>query len=215
MAPRPRCFAFPTRLPMLLMGLTMLLLHGCAELDTGLKKAVVMKYAHVANVRSFQATVNGTQRQLVGTNPGSVWAIFDICSIDVQGNTLTGLNYSADKFIADAGSASYGAGTPGTINVASVPMPSNSADVDSALRDAFKLGPASQVLPKQFYPNLNYRVAIFVRDNPPGYTGGVMALRYDGAPQVAAVVQSVSSNNPAMRDFYLSGASPPIASACP
>lgn len=209
MAPRRSCFAFLTCLTMLFQ------LHGCAELDAGLKKAVVIKYAHVANVRSFQATVNGTERLLVGVNPGSVWAIFDICSIDVQGNTLTGFNYNTDKFIIDAGGASYGVGTPGTINVASVPMSSQSADVATALRNGFQLGPATQFLPKQFYPRLNYRIAIFVRDNPPGYTGGVMALRYDGEPQVAAVVQSVASSNPSMRDFYLNSASPPIVSACP
>lgn len=190
-------------------------LQGCAEIDANLKKAVTIKYAHVANVRMFQATIDNSQRQLVGVTPGSFWALFDVCSIDVQGSTLTGFNYDVNRFVIDAGSAAYGAGTPGVINVSSVTHSSQSPVVLTAASSVFHLGPFAQYLPKQFYPNLRYRVAIFVRDNPSGYHGETMTLRYDGQPQVAALVQNVASNNPAFIDFYNPSSSPGIASACP
>ncbi|WP_426193899.1 hypothetical protein [Massilia sp. DWR3-1-1] len=195
------------------------LLSGCAELDANLKKAVAIKYQHVANVRSFQASVNNTQRQLGGVNPGSFWALFDICSIDVQGSSLAGFNYDANRFFVEAGNARYDIGTPDTINVSSEPMSSQTPLVVQAARGAFQLGPPSQFFPRQFFPTLRYRIAIFVRENPPGYRGDFLTLGYDGQPQVAALVQLAPQRpdgpvRPAAIDFYLPGATAPIASTC-
>lgn len=198
-----------------LVALTAPLLQGCAEIDAGLNKAVAIKYAHVANVAMFQATVDGSQRQLLGVTPGSFWALFDICSIDVQGSTLTGFAYDVDRFFIEEGGASYGTSTPGVINVASVVHASQSALVLDAASSAFKLGPRAQWLPKQFYPNLKYRIAIFVRERPVSYRGDIMTLRYDGQPQVAALVQNAGVSRPDLRDFYLPGPSRAIDSTCP
>lgn len=192
-----------------------LMLQSCAEIDANLKKAVVIKYAHVANVRMFQATIANSQRQLVGVNPGSFWALFDVCSIDVQGTALTGFNYNVGNFVVDAGGGSYGPGNPDTINVSSVPQSSQSAIVLDAESGSFGLGPRAQFLPRQFYPRLNYRIALFVRENPAGYRGGPLELRYNGQPQVAALVQNLRSENPSFRDFYLPSVSPAIAGTCP
>ncbi|WP_333687881.1 hypothetical protein [Methylococcus capsulatus] len=203
-----------------LVLLTSLLIQGCPpssqqELDQNLKKAIVMKYVHVANVKMFQTQVGGSQSQLVGVNDGSFWALFDICTLDIQGSALTGFNYDASKFFIDAGSTSYSSATPGNVNVSSVVMSSQSAQVLNAVHDAFSLSPATQYFPKQFYPNLRYRIAIFVKENPSGYRGDAMTLKYDGQPQVAAVVQNVSPGNPQFRDFYNAGGSPQIDGICP
>ncbi|MER2514196.1 MAG: hypothetical protein ABTQ25_17570 [Nitrosomonas ureae] len=200
--------------------LTLMLIQGCTpsgqkELDDNLKKAIAMKYVHVANVKSFQTQVGASQSQLVGVTNGSFWAIFDVCTLDIQGSALTDFNYDASKFFIDGGSANYGAGNPGNVNVASVVMSSQSSQVLDAVHNAFSLSPVTQFFPKQFYPNLKYRIAIFVKENPAGYTGDVMTLKYDGQPQVAALVQSVSPGNPAFRDFYNAGVSPAIIGTCP
>lgn len=199
-------------LVLLMMGL----LQACAEVDTNLKKMVVIKYAHLANVSQFQGAADGVhQSLLVGVNPGSFWAIFDVCSIDIQGSSLTGMQYDASKFVADAGSGTYGSPDPlGVVNVASVTMSSDSAPVRAALTDAFVLGPTSQFFPKGFYPTLKSRIAIFVREAPPGYHGDAMVLRYNGQPDVAAQVQNADGNSPAAIAFYL-GKSAGISSLCP
>lgn len=198
----------------LIAALMLSLLQGCAEIDAGLQRAVTIKYAHVANVRMFQATIDNSERQLAGVDNGSFWALFDVCSVDVQGSSLTGFTYHVDHFFIDAGSASYGAGNPGVVNVSSVTQSSQSALVLDAASRSFQLGPRTQFLPKQFYPNLRYRIALFVRERPAGYQGEVMTLRYNGQPQVAALVQNVGSLTPQFRDFYQPRASPPISGAC-
>lgn len=191
------------------------LLHGCAEIDANLKKAVAMKYAHVANVNMFQAQVGAGERQFVGVENGSFWAIFDICTLDVQGGSLSGFSYDANRFYVEAAGNRYGASNPGTVNVAGVPMSSQSAMVVDGASDAFKLSPITQFFPKQFYPNLRYRIAVFVRAHPNGYHGEIMNLQYDGQPQVAALVQNVGMPNPVQYPFYLPSSTPPIASTCP
>lgn len=196
--------------------LNLILIQGCTpsaqkELDDNLKKAIVMKYVHVANVKGFQAEA-GT---LVGVTHGSFWAIFEVCTLDIQGSALTGFSYDASKFFIDGGSANYGAGNPGNVIVASDVRSSQSYQVLDAAHNAFSLSPTTQFFSKQFYPNLKYRIAIFVKENPAGYTGDAMALKYDGQPQVAALVQDVSPRNPSFRDFYNPGASPAIVAACP
>ena len=200
---------------------TALLVQSCTpsaqtQLNQNLSKAVAMKYVHVANVRMLQAPMDGSQMQMVGVDNGSFWAVFDICSLDVQGSALTGgFSYSAERFYIDAGSVRYSSANPGNINVASVGMSSQSPQVTNAVHAAFSLSPTTQFFPKQFYPNLKYRIAIFVKENPSGYHGEAMTLNYDGQPQVAALVQNVSPGNPEFRSFYNSGVSPPIIGTCP
>lgn len=203
-----------------LVLLSALLLQGCTQsaqiqLNQNLSKLVVMKYAHVANVRMFQTQFEGSERQFVGVENGSFWAVFDICSLDIQGSALAGINYNAGSFYIDAASAKYGTMTPGNINVASVVMSSQSIQVTNAVSQAFSLSPAVQFFPKQFYPHLAYRIAIFVKEYPFGYQGEPMILKYDGQPQVAALVQDVSPASPSFRDFYLHLVSPPIVGTCP
>jgi len=90
--------------------LTLMLIQGCTpsgqkELDDNLKKAIAMKYVHVANVKSFQTQVGASQAQLVGVTNGSFWAIFDVCTLDIQGSALTGFSYGASQLVIDGGSA--------------------------------------------------------------------------------------------------------------
>lgn len=187
---------------------------GCAQLDTGLKKAVIIKYDHLANVRSFQANIDNHSSLLFPVQSGSFWAIFEVCSIDVQGKDLSGFSYDVDRFVADAGNGSYPATSDGLVNVASVPMAARSPTVRAAAFQVFALGPAAQYFPRQFYPSLRYRFAIFIPESPIGYHNDTMLLRYDGAPQAAVVAQHQGRERPAVLDFYLPAAGPPLASGC-
>jgi len=181
------------------------------ELDQNLKKAVVMKYVHLANVGSFQ----NQSSQFQGVNNGSFWALFDICTLDIQGSSLTGFNYDSAKFFIDAGTATYGSTTPGNVNSTLGVKSSQDLQVLNAVSQTFSLNPATQFFPKQFYPGLKYRIAIFVKENPAGYQGDAMTLKYNGQPEVAALVQGVSPGNPAFIPFYNPGATPQIVSTCP
>lgn len=190
-----------------------MLLPGCAQLDSGLQKAVVIKYEHVANVASFQDNSHGPSTQF--STESGFWAIFDVCSIDVQGVSLRGFRYDATKFIADAGRGSFPVGLDGPVNVSGVGMSSRSPMVTDAVASVFKLRPpTAQFLPKNFYPNLRYRFAIFIPVRPVGYRGDTMPLNYNGLPEAAVIVQHDSDSPPSNIDFYLPSASPTLASTC-
>jgi hypothetical protein len=201
----------------LLVLSTMFLLQACADLDAGLKKAVVIKYAHIANVHQFQGSPdNGNRQWLIGgVAPGSFWAIFEVCSLDVQGSSLAGMQYDTRKFVADAGSGTYGPLDPGVVNAAGNALPSDNAQVLAALRSTFALGTDSQYFPRGFYPRLNSRIAIFVKAAPVGYHGEDLVLHYNGQPEVAAIVQNAGVDSHADIPFYLSGSSWLGKNACP
>jgi len=193
------------------------LLHGCRgctpnpEVDRNLQHLVWMKYAHVANVHEMEAPAPSGTVRLTPTEHG-FWAVFDICTLDVQGSALPGFNYDANNFYVDGGTVSYGPPNPGPVNVSGTGRSSNDADVRSLVHDALKLGPETQYFPKQFYPTLRYRIAVYVREYPSGYQGEAMTLKYGGNP---AMVQDVSPGKPDDRPFFQYSASPPIASTCP
>jgi hypothetical protein len=197
----------------------LLSLQGCADLfpefDANIKKAVVMKYVHLANVRQFQTHKPGVQ--LEGVQDGSFWAVFELCSLDVQGSALSGFNYDAAKFFVEAADGTRYPKLDGIKDVAASDATAmTSADAYGAASDAFSLSPTPQYFPKQFYPNLNYRIAIFVREQPTGYRGESLMLNYDGQPQVAALVQGVSSDQPSFVGFFNSvNSSLPTNVSCP
>jgi hypothetical protein len=179
------------------------------EVDKNLSKAILMKYSHLANVKAFQ----DSSAQFQGVPDNSFWAIFEICILDVQGSALTGVHYDTGKFFIDEGSLRFPSAPPGNVNSTFGTQPANHPQVVDAVHHAFALTPATQFFPKQFYPNLKYRIAIFVSDDP-GYHGDSMTLKYDGQPEVAALVQNVSPQNPIFIPFYGPGTSR-IEENCP
>jgi len=205
-----------------LVLLTAAVLQSCTgpnpELDENLKKAVFMKYTHVANVVSFQS--GGFQYR--GVNNGAFFAVFDVCSINITGSGITSFNYDTSRFFIDAGTGgSYGFTVPNYPNIALVGRSDAQAfkaftpEIVDAAKNAFALSPPVQAFPKQFYPVLKYRIAIFVNDNPAGYIGDSMTLKYDGQPQAAVSVENVSPGNPPSVPFYNPGATAPIVGTCP
>lgn len=193
------------------------LLEGCKTpdpaLDDTLSKLVWMKYSHVANLKELDVRGPQGTTRIAPVEPSGFWAVFDVCSLDVQGSALTGFNYVAANFFVDGGTVQYGSMNPGTVNTGfGGPRSALDPQVQGMMRDALALGPPTQFFPKQFYPNLRYRIAIFVSSNPPGYQGGTLTLKYAGHP---TEVQDISPANPDFRPFFSYIASPSIAGNCP
>ena len=197
------------------------LLQGCppsptqqASVVDKLHRQVWIKYAHVANVTRFQLP----NIDLFGPQ-GSFWAVFDICSIDVQGTALNGFHYDSGRFYISWGAARYGYGSPlppTSLGNAGSTIPSNSAAAWDAVRTAFFIGPPVQDFQKNLYPNLKYRVAVFVPEYPSGYKSlESLPLAYDGNPEVSAMVtQDGSAGTPAFLDFYRPDMTWAIPRAC-
>jgi hypothetical protein len=186
--------------------------QGCTEVDQNLKKAVWIKYVHVANVTRIQPN-DGNSLSYSGVNNGSFWAVFEVCSIDVQGSALTGFNYNTTKFAIPWGTTEIGKGTPGLVGRSDAKaFPSPGPEVDSAVRTALETGASAQYLPKQLYLKPGFRFAILLNTYPNGYQGDAMDLKYLGQPEVAAVVQNVGQEKPQQVDFYNRGVSPAIGS---
>ncbi len=193
--------------------------HGCASCPDplpaeNLSRLVWIKYVHVANVTSMQADYQNRTIQISpsGGAMGGFWAVFDICSLDVQGKALAGFNYSAGNLYVEEGKAKYGPMNPGGVNYSGSAKTSVDLDVQEVVRIALKLSPSSQYFPKQFYPSLRYRVAVYVNGYPSGYKGGILDLSYANHP---VVMQNITNDRPAARPFYNPVASAEIVSTCP
>lgn len=199
------------------IAVAVVFLPGCKScsdpsVDENLSKLVWMKYAHVANIREMDAPSPTGTLKLAATGSGGFWAVFDICSLDVQGSALTGFNYNAGNFYVDGGTVSYGTMNPGTVNAGGVARSALDPQVQGMVHQALKLSPSTQYFPKQLYPTLRYRIAVFVNENPPGYQGDTLTLKYSGHP---TTVQNVSPGNPDYRPFFHYSSSPAIVGTCP
>lgn len=202
------------RIP-LLSATTLLLLQGCTscsdpQATQNLSRLVWMKYTHVANVHEMDAP-GPTGILRLTANSGGFWAIFDICTLDVQGSALSSFNYNAANFFVDGGTVSYGPGNPGSVNAGGTNRGSNDPAVTGPAHTALKLSPTTQTFPKALHL-LRYRVAVFVKEQPPGYANDTLALKYANHP---TTMQNLSPGNPDIRGFYNPQASPAIVSTCP
>jgi len=201
----------------MMLGLALLpvtLLVGCQGCtpNPNVSKTVWIKYAHIANV--FRINSNGSWYS--GVNSQSFWAVFEICSIDVQGSALTGFNYSTGKFVIPWGTAEIGKNSPGLVSRTdgtAYPMPNYT--VANVVNSALESGPSTQYLPKQLYLKPGFRFAIFVNAYPTGYLGEAMDLKYLGQPEVAAVMQNVQQLKPREVQYFTDNASAGITSYCP
>jgi hypothetical protein len=191
-------------------------LQGCRscsdpQAEQNLRRLVWMKYAHVANVEEMDAPGPTGTVKLAPTSEG-FWAVFDICTVDVQGSALTGFDYDAGNFFVEAGPASYGPMNPGTVNTGGIPRSGYDPVVTGLVHRGLKLSPVTDNFPKAYHPNVRYRVAVYVKERPANYRNEPLALKYANHP---TMMQDVSPGGPSVRDFYNDGASPPIVGTCP
>jgi hypothetical protein len=111
------------------------------------------------------------------------WAVFVLCSVDVTGPAAPAFYYDVDRFRVQFGGRRFGPLRPYTLRLDdSVDL--NTRTDTSAIVDAIAAeiheGPPSQVFRHGFYPNLDYRFAIYVPQALPEYAGEELPLRYVG-----------------------------------
>jgi hypothetical protein len=166
-----------------------LLLAGCTSVDPGLRDTVILHYQHVANVHriDFRTPVplrrNEAVHSVLPLESQGFWAVFVLCSVDVTGPAAPAFYYDVDRVRVQFGGRRFGPLRPYTLRLDdSVEL--NTRTDTSAIVDAIATeiheGPPSQVFRHGFYPNLDYRFAIYVPQDLPDYAGEELPLRYVG-----------------------------------
>lgn len=166
---------------------------SCPDLDAPLQNAVVFQYDHVANVDliSFNrnlVTTSGTHSGARAIS-GGFWAVFVICSLDVQGNAFKerAFDYNVANFVVEHNGRTYGALEAFTLNAGGTTWPTvaDTQKAADAVADVVQI-PLSgrQKFPRAFYPSLNYRIAILIKDRPPNYSGEQLTLKYVNQPSI-------------------------------
>lgn len=158
---------------------------GCDKpnpVDQNLRKLVVIQYAHVANVRQIRGSSGGNNVQIDPRKRNGFWAVFNLCSLDVQGADLPRFDYNAGNLYIHEGAAKFGAMNPGTVLMTSATYGALDSRVRTPVVQEVQVGQEIQAFPKALYPSLNYRVAIFVDGAPQEYRGGSMTLKYANHP---------------------------------
>ncbi len=172
--------------PLAFAALCTLVCAGCGKPDPGvdqnLRKLVVIQYAHVANVRQVRGISGGSVVHIEPRNRNGFWAVFNLCSLDVQGVDLPRFDYGAANLYIDEGGARFGAMNPGTVLMTSAAFGALDPRVRGTVVREVQVGAETQSFPKGLHPSLNHRVAIFVDAAPQEYRGGSMTLKYDGHP---------------------------------
>ena len=171
-------------------GLACLLAAGCTSVDTGLRDTVVLHYQHVANVHQivFSAPLDLPRRgvpvrTVLPLESQGFWAVFVLCSVDVTGASLPSFYFDVDRFRVRHGKQRIGPLRPYTLRL------DDTADLNSrfdtpaiaqAVAGEIQEGPSSQVFRHGYYPQLDYRFAIYLPRGVPDYAGDQLTLRYEG-----------------------------------
>ena len=166
------------------------------NVDDALKKVVIFHYDHVANMDRINFTRPVQIDKFYPTNlmtpfqEGGFWAIFVICSMDVEGREIQKFNYNISNFFVEYEGKNYGiALQPYTVNIGGRPNNNeNTPQVNAAIVSQLQGGPSTQYFPHGFYPSLNYRIAILIPHRLQAYRGEQLTLRYSGQPSIVSIV---------------------------
>ncbi|HEU5436111.1 MAG TPA: hypothetical protein VFU95_06810 [Telluria sp.] len=194
-------------------------LCGCSSVKPAVKPAAIMHYQHVANVHQIHFTNPVTLSAalypvhfMVPVDAEGFWAIFVLCSIDVTPRATRGFHYDAARFQVEFEGQAFGALPPYTLRyqaLADLNTPADTAPILDAVAAEVHEGPPSQVFHPGFYPDLNYRFAVFVPKALPNYAGSQLRLRYAGQPALLVGNGYPPSDLPAA-----GGATAGVAAAC-
>jgi hypothetical protein len=189
-------FCFHSVIAMALFAVIATGISGCksgSPLDSALKKAVEIKFDHVANIPEIRFDENlnlgadGAIGSVSSRNQG-FWAVFVICSIDVQGREVETFNYDAANFFVEYEGVDYKLPLlPNTLTFGASTQTNNAANtplVAAGIIKKLHLGPMRQAFPRGFYPSLNYRIAILIPNELRTYRGEQLTLRYGGHPTI-------------------------------
>jgi len=202
------------KLTLMLTAMVMLasMLTGCVghHLSKDPHRIVRMTYVHVANVYQLMTADGALSPQ--GAGDRGFWAVFDICSLDMQGMNLKGFTFDAHDFYITVGNQRYEASRPYRV------LTTFAGDADAAdghihhlIAHNLGLAPEQQYFPKETYPVLAYRLAIAIPEWPDGYLGGSLTLKHSD-PQT--MLDNVSDGQPLQWQQYDRASSGPLPSPC-
>jgi hypothetical protein len=175
-----------------LVSLALTSCSSCPELDKPLQNVVVFQYDHVTNVEEIRFRQNVTAGNATMSGARAIsrgfWAVFVICSLDVQGNAFKekAFEYDVANFRVEHGGKTFGPLQAFTLNAGGTtwPTPADTQKAANAVAEVVQIGPDRQKFPHGFYPSLNYRIAILITDMPPGYSGEELKLTYINQPSI-------------------------------
>ena len=196
---------------------TLLALAGCAGPQP--KAIAVLHYQHVANAHTIRFTnpipLSAAPYRVGYLSPvdsQGVWAIFVLCNIDVNAQALRGFRYNVNQFRVSYGGREYGGLPLYTLRYQGQVELNNAADrlpIQDAIAAEIQEGPPEQIFHTGFYPDLNYRFAIFVPKALANYAGEELTLTYQGQPAILVGNGKSPSDLPAV-----GGTAAGVAAAC-
>jgi len=179
----------------------------------------VLQYQHVANAHQIRFTnpiaLSAALYRVGYLSPvdaGGFWAIFVLCNVDVTGHAQRGFHYNVNHFRVDYEGREFGGLPPYTLRYQGQVDLNNAGDtlpILDAIAAEIQEGPPEQIFQRGFYPDLNYRFAVFVPKALVKYAGEELKLSYKGQPAILVGNGRSPSDLPAV-----GGTAAGVAAAC-
>ena len=174
------------------VGAALLALAACAGPRP--KALAVLQYQHVANAHEIRFTnpiaLSAALYRVGHLSPvdsEGFWAIFVLCNADVSERAPRGFHYKVDNFRVSHGGREFGGLPPYSLRYQGQVDLNNAGDtrpILDAIAAEIQEGPPEQIFQRGFYPELNYRFAIFVPKALTNYAGEQLTLTYKGQPAI-------------------------------
>ena len=197
----------------------LLCLAACSSAERQPKAVAVLNYQHVANAHQIHfanpVTLSAALypvNYLAPLDAQGFWAIFVLCNVNVTQYGTRGFHYNVNNFRVEYGGKQYGVLQPYTLRyqgTADLNTPADTRPIIDAIAAEIQEGPPLQIFQRGFYPELNYRFAVFVPRALTDYAGEQLALAYDGQPAILLGNGYPPSDLPAV-----GGSSAGVAAAC-
>jgi hypothetical protein len=164
--------------------LALLALAACAGPRP--RAVAVLHYQHVANAHEIRFTnpipLSAALYRVGYLSPvdsQGFWAIFVLCNVDVNERAQRGFHYSVNNFRVSHEGREFGGLPPYSLRYQGQLDLNNTGDtmpILDAIAAEIQEGPPEQIFHGGFYPDLNYRFAIFVPKALANYTGEQLTL---------------------------------------
>ena len=158
------------------------------------KAVAVLHYQHVANAHEIRFTnpipLSAALYRVGYLSPvdaGGFWAIFVLCNVDVTPQARRGFHYNVNHFRVSYEGREIGGLPPYSLRYQGQVDLNNTGDtlpILDAIAAEIQEGPPDQLFQTGFYPDLNYRFAVFVPKGLVKYAGEELKLSYKGQPAI-------------------------------
>ena len=199
------------------MSAALLALAACAGPRP--KAFAVLHYQHVANAHEIRFTnpiplsaALYRVGHLTPVDSQGFWAIFVLCNADVTEHARRGFHYNVHQFRVSHAGREFGGLPPYSLRYQGQVDLNNAGDTGpilDAVAAEIHEGPPEQIFQSGFYPDLNYRFAIFVPKALDNYAGEELTLTYKGQPAILVGNGKPPSDLPAV-----GGSAAGVAAAC-